>query len=71
MNMINEQLISPFNLMELIVVLKYEILQDLQTKPETQVMGWVDPILNELALDNSFLANRYFDKHLPREAIVS
>jgi hypothetical protein len=51
-------------------MLKCELLSGKHLEKKMNLAQLVEPFLNELALDNSYLSRRYFQKELKREDIV-
>jgi hypothetical protein len=55
----NEGLISSENVLQLIVVLRFKIFMADYTSSSKRVVSAIDDYINELALDNEYLNNKY------------
>ena len=70
MSMAQDRLITSFNLLELLVIMKCEVLKGIQAGGNKSLSDILEPYLNELVLDNSYLNRLYFQKHIPNSEIV-
>lgn len=56
-----DKLITSFNVLELLVIVKYDVLKKMEEEGERKSMaGLLEPFLTELVLDNTYLYKKYF-----------
>ncbi len=70
MGMVEDHLVSAYNLLELLIILRFEVFGPKSPNNKKTLAQIVEPYLNELALDNSYFARRYFQQDIPIEDIV-
>lgn len=57
-------------MLELLIILKYDLLEAQISGKKKTLASIIEPYLSELALDNSYLFRRHFQKDLRQEDIV-
>jgi len=65
-----DQLITSFNVLELLVMIKYDLLGKMEEEGNKSMSVLMETLLTELILDNSYLHNRYFQKAISASEIV-
>ena len=70
MTMRQDKLITSFNVLQLLAMLKCDVLNVMESEGKKNMSVLMDPFLTELVLDNGYLHNKYFQKGISASEII-